>query len=394
MSSSVGATPSGAESVNSRYNDILDDDGIRDLPPLLALTFLGFAFSEQGEKSLANSNEKLNIIREKLDRLNQSAGVAVTGNITDVDELTELRDIYGEFIDPDAYATDPITETAAQAAAQSAIEANASSDGAFHPTVDVTFESEEAGYSNAVYTYRLDENGEPTDIKLVFPDTNNLDPGDTGKFYTDENGEPLILVVANGANNDQLDNGAELTVDENGQVNVGGEALTSSVFFSHSTELSSGDYDNFRTSQEGGNFTYQIEDIVNGGDKDHNDLELSTDADAAAYSQVLHSIADSDGEPGLSADELVKAQQDGIITIDGDGNIELTEFYSTFSVDDQARSDLLDSLQTESTAQSNELQRLITQVQSEASRIEQGNSFGESARQNSDNTIDVLLGRA
>lgn len=53
-----------------------------------------------------------------------------------------------------------------------------------------------------------------------------------------------------------------------------------------------------------------------------------------------------------------------------------------------------DQLQTESTSLSNELQRLITQAQSEGSRIEQGNSFGESARQTSDTVVDVLLGRA
>lgn len=54
----------------------------------------------------------------------------------------------------------------------------------------------------------------------------------------------------------------------------------------------------------------------------------------------------------------------------------------------------LDTLQTASTSQSNELQRLITQAQSDANRIEQGNSFGESARQTSQTNTDVLLGRA
>lgn len=54
----------------------------------------------------------------------------------------------------------------------------------------------------------------------------------------------------------------------------------------------------------------------------------------------------------------------------------------------------VEELQTESTALSNDLQRLITQAQSEGSRVEQGNSFGESARQTSDTNVDVLLGRA
>lgn len=53
-----------------------------------------------------------------------------------------------------------------------------------------------------------------------------------------------------------------------------------------------------------------------------------------------------------------------------------------------------DQLQTETTSLSNDLQRLITQAQSEGSRVEQGNSFGESARQTSDTVVDVLLGRA
>lgn len=394
VTNSAPPTSSSAVSQSSRFNDLLGNGGLNGLPPMLALSFLGFAFSEQGEKSLSVSNERLNNIRDNLDRLNSAAAFTVTGDVTDINDLIELRDVYGEFVDADTYAPADIDPNVAAANADAAIAALGGGGDVVHPKVDVAFNSENAGYSNAVYTYRLDENGEPTDIELVFADSNNIEDGAVGQFHTDENGQPLILVVANGANNSQLDGNPELSVNDSGQLTAGGSAVSSSVYFSHSDELSSGSYENFRTSEGDAGFTYEIEDLKNGGDKDHDDLVLSADGTDVTHTQLIKSIGDQDGEPGLSKEDLIYAQEEGLITIDEDGNIELTEFFSSFSVDTEAREGLLDSLQTASTSQSNELQRLITQAQSDANRIEQGNSFGESARQTGQTNTDVLLGRA
>ena len=67
-SSSTSAALNQGVYTEGRFNSVLNkEDGLSSLPPLLALQFLGFAFSEQGENSLSITNERLNRIRMDLD---------------------------------------------------------------------------------------------------------------------------------------------------------------------------------------------------------------------------------------------------------------------------------------------------------------------------------------
>lgn len=131
--------------------------------------------------------------------------------------------------------------------------------------------------------------------------------------------------------------------------------------------------DRIRQDLDDVNEAIAIIQSLTGEDGEDNFLEAGTpEYDLVTRVLEKYDIKNSDGNP-LS---IITVLPDGLAFSDEQGKLWVEE------------------LQTESTALSNDLQRLITQAQSEGSRVEQGNSFGESARQTSDTNVDVLLGRA
>jgi hypothetical protein len=125
-------------------------------------------------------------------------------------------------------------------------------------------------------------------------------------------------------------------------------------------------------------------------------LEKINDASAALTAfQSANSDALSGDDGKATIDGPLKDQLESILLkFGGYSQDEFNKLFDGDQIKGKGVQGALDNLQTASTSQSNELQRLITQAQSDANRIEQGNSFGESARQTSQTNTDVLLGRA
>lgn len=152
-----------------------------------------------------------------------------------------------------------------------------------------TFVSENAGYSNAVYTYDLDDAGQPTNIRPVIDNTNAMQAGAELGDISVTNGVPNLLVLANGAN--AVDENSNLAFVD-GQLTIDGQAHGGPAYFSHDASLSTDGENHFKlTSGENGATRVLIEDLPGLGDRDFNDLVLDVDITAAQRSTVETSTA-------------------------------------------------------------------------------------------------------
>lgn len=157
--------------------------------------------------------------------------------------------------------TDPVTTTPAEAT--SAAKASG------------TFDAEHAGYSNALYTYDVDDAGNPTNFRQLIANTN--DPSalgsDLNDISVDANGKPNLLLLANGAN--AVKNGEELTF-EDGQLKIGGSVYDGNKYFSHDAAKGSDGLEHFQYDvEEDGTTRVFMEDLKGLGDRDFNDLEIT-----------------------------------------------------------------------------------------------------------------------
>jgi len=169
-----------------------------------------------------------------------------------------------------------------------------------------SFISEHAGYSNAVYTYDLDDSGQPTNIRPVIDNTNAMAPGSELGDISTTNGRPNLLVLANGA--DAVDENSELSIVD-GKLTIDGQVHDGPSYFSHDPSMSTDGENHFRfTTGSDGVTRVEIEDLLGLGDRDFNDLVLdvntntsvtgSFDSESAGYSNALYTYdLDADGNP-------------------------------------------------------------------------------------------------
>jgi hypothetical protein len=139
-------------------------------------------------------------------------------------------------------------------------------------TAPAEFVSEDAGYSNALYTYDVDDAGNVTNIRQVMDNSNAMTAGDSLGDVSMTDGKPNLLLLPNGSN--LVDENSELTILD-GKLHIDGQEYTGDAYFSHSTEMSTDGKQHFQFStDEAGHTTVKMEDLRNLGDNDFNDLEI------------------------------------------------------------------------------------------------------------------------
>lgn len=139
-------------------------------------------------------------------------------------------------------------------------------------TASAQFISEDAGYSNALYTYDLDDQGNVSNIRQVINNSNEMDAGAALGDIALFNDQPNLLLLPNGAN--LVRENPQLTFAD-GKLHIDGQEHTGDVYFSHSTEISTDGKQHFQIStDEQGHSSVKIEDLHNLGDQDFNDLEI------------------------------------------------------------------------------------------------------------------------
>jgi hypothetical protein len=202
---------------------------------------------------------------------------------------------------PSAGGTSPVDETAP---------ANA--------TMAAEFVSEDAGYSNALYTYDVDDQGNVSNIRQVIDDSNSMTGGAALGDVSTTDGKPNLLLLPNGA--DAVDENSELTIVD-GKLQVDGQPYEGDAYFSHSAEMSTDGKQHFQMSTDAdGNTIVNMEDLRDLGDNDFNDLTIKltpsstppssggqspvNDGDALATMATDFADYDTDGSGFLSKQEL------------------------------------------------------------------------------------------
>lgn len=141
-----------------------------------------------------------------------------------------------------------------------------------NPTASAQFISENAGYSNTLFTYDLDDQGNVPNIRQIMGNSNQAAAGEALGDVALFNGQPNLLLLPNGAS--LVDANSELTIVD-GKLQINGTAHKGDAYFSHSQELSTDGQQHFQfTTDAYGNASVKIEDLRNLGDQDFNDLEI------------------------------------------------------------------------------------------------------------------------
>ncbi len=136
---------------------------------------------------------------------------------------------------------------------------------------EATFE-ESAGYSNALYTYDLDDNGMPINLRQVIANTNDPNAQMLNDIvFTD--GKPNLMLLANGAGK------TPDLVYNNGvpEVWVDGKKYCKAYFTNENWNADGQVHFRVQDNSEEGILKINVEDLWGGGDNDFNDLVLTLD---------------------------------------------------------------------------------------------------------------------
>lgn len=137
-----------------------------------------------------------------------------------------------------------------------------------------TFDAQSAGYRNALYTYDLDAQGNPTNFRPLITDSKAASAlGSDLNNITVDGGKPNLLLLANGAKAVQ---NKETVTYENGQLKINGAVYEDHHYFSHSPAAGSDGLEHFQYDiAADGTTRVTIEDLYGLGDRDFNDLEIT-----------------------------------------------------------------------------------------------------------------------
>ncbi|NVJ52517.1 MAG: VWA domain-containing protein, partial [Campylobacteraceae bacterium] len=144
---------------------------------------------------------------------------------------------------------------------------------------NVYYGSDHAGYSNSLLTYELDENGNPTNPKLIMLNSDDgLSVGDILASY----GNPNIkfLLIADGADRISSLEDAELSFDNSTghpKLIVDGKEIDQKITIYQDKDFNVDGKEHFIIEDnDDGTQTIKIEDLPNNGDKDFDDLIITT----------------------------------------------------------------------------------------------------------------------
>ncbi|WP_051333590.1 tandem-95 repeat protein [Aliagarivorans marinus] len=174
--------------------------------------------------------------------------------------------------------------------------------------ITVTFEGETAGFKNAAGYYKVDDEGNITDVEIVYENASqvggggDLVPGETSFSFNIEEGESFnLFVVPNGFNRNNFDemqdghfefrmeDGSSATMDsvdpqlvfvgDDGEVTVVQSQFGDAIFHGGTSEnLNQDGIEHTRTGlNEDGELVYGIEDLYGGGDRDFSDFNFTID---------------------------------------------------------------------------------------------------------------------
>jgi len=186
-----------------------------------------------------------------------------------------------------------------------------SSTQAINDTASISFVSEDAGYSNALLTYDVNEDGEMTNFRLLIEDTNNQKPGSLGEVSMHD-GSPNLLLLSNGASQISADSVVEY---KDSELYIDGKVYQGQGFFSHDSQVNightpdAGSPGQFIIDEKTGEI--RIEDICTEDsrcDNDYNDLVLKFDEPLAPIKEeCLHSPEPI--HPGCETPQTPKAPE-------------------------------------------------------------------------------------
>ncbi|MFK7891539.1 MAG: Ig-like domain-containing protein [Granulosicoccus sp.] len=136
------------------------------------------------------------------------------------------------------------------------------------------FESESANFDNAIGTYDLDANGNPTSLRLLLLNSNNADFGSVLDTF---NGLPRLFLFSDFG--DQASVNDTLTWDGNNGILVNGSVVSSDVIWDNPTLNSTGlTLVNYEPTPDG-ELLIRFEDQIDGGDFDGSDAVLRLNFD-------------------------------------------------------------------------------------------------------------------
>ncbi|MDV5167887.1 tandem-95 repeat protein [Photobacterium rosenbergii] len=209
--------------------------------------------------------------------------------------------------------------------------------------VTVTFAGEGAGFKNSVGYYRIDEEGNISDVDLVYENASqvrgggDLLPGESSFSFELEQGESFnIFVIPNGFNKNDFDGFGEgvfefrdqegnpasmsstdpqlVFVGDDGSETVIRSQFGDAIFHGGSSENLN--QDNFQhthtTLNDDGQIVYGIEDWLGGGDRDYDDFMFTIDM-GEENSNIFRGEILSDGEtpivlPSVAIEETIQLQ--------------------------------------------------------------------------------------
>ncbi|MDD1830145.1 tandem-95 repeat protein, partial [Photobacterium sp. ZSDE20] len=276
---------------------------------------------------------------------------AIPGNVvdTDPDEVIELN-IAANLTDQDLSETLSVTIDGVPEGGVLRYDGQAvldSQDNGLTSYVDtevtVTFAGEGAGFKNSVGYYRVDEDGNISDVELVYDNASqvkgggDLLPGESSfSFELDQGDSFNIFVIPNGFNKNDFDNLGEghfefrdqdgnpatmsstdpqlVFAGDDGSETVIRSQFGDAIFHGGSSENLN--QDNFQhthtTLNDDGQIVYGIEDWLGGGDRDYDDFMFTIDM-GEENSTIFRGEILSDGEtpivlPTVALEETIQLQ--------------------------------------------------------------------------------------
>jgi len=190
---------------------------------------------------------------------------------------------------------------------------------------DLTYVSENAGYSNVVGIYEVNSDGNPISGTVLIDNQNGM----TGGVHLAdlEPGNYEFFLIANGAS--AVDSNSVITFDNSGNTPVllvNGEELSQPTYYTQ-PELNADGEDHFIfTSNGNGGTNISIEDLSNLGDADFADIVLSTNFEMANHITIDADVINSSDTGSSQTDDITS---DNTPTITGNteshANIEITD---------------------------------------------------------------------
>ncbi|QAR33327.1 retention module-containing protein [Geovibrio thiophilus] len=174
----------------------------------------------------------------------------------------------------------------------------------------ITYDSQSAGFDNAIGVYWLDENGDPVDPQIILDGSQNTDFGEI--FSMDSlPGNIQFFIIADGAS--IVDGSTVLSFDENGKLLINGEESSKPVYYSEDGKNPEGLQYVSITDNGDGTSTIEFEDQT---DEDFNDVVLTLTAASFSEGTGYETTYVENAEPVSIASETVE------ITDVDDTNIE------------------------------------------------------------------------